>query len=169
MFHFLAKMSTILKHLKQKKRLYPFGQKMTRSNKRKMRENFEIWKHVNPSGIFAFLPLEVCHLVFKCTPLKALGVLSLSSRSLRDMVVNYLYSSQASEMIVPVFEKDRENQWQMASLQFHSHYKNLGKILLFDDLIWCTIVFQVLSFQEKIKILKAKPFDVLLKYFFRKW
>lgn len=120
-------MSTILKHLKQKKRAYPFNHKITRSSKRKMREHFAIWKHVNPSGVFAFLPLEVCHSVFKCTPLNDLGALSLSSRSLRDMVVNYLYSPHSSDIVVPFFQMDEiEAKLQMASLQFHNHYKNLG-------------------------------------------
>ena len=125
-------MSSILKHLKQKKRRYPFSQKMTRSRKRKIKEDFEIWTYINPSGIFAFLPLEVSHLVFQCTPLKGLGVLSLSSRSLRDMVVNYLYSPNSVDIIVPTIIKvKRETQLQMASLHFHGHYKSLGNFSSF--------------------------------------
>lgn len=124
-------MSTVLKHLKQKKRRCPFNQKFTRSCKRKMKEHFEVWKHINPSGIFAFLPLEVCHLVFKCMPLKDLGLLSLSSRSVRDLVVNYLYGPHSSEIVVPFVEMQQEEQIQMASLHFHNHYKNLGNFNAF--------------------------------------
>ena len=137
-------MASILQHLKQKKRVYPFSQKMTRGRKRKIREDFEIWRHLNPSGIFAFLPLEVSHLVFKCTPLKDLGALSLSSRTLRDMVVNYLYSPYSSEVVVPIVTKlKRETQFQLASLHFHGHYKNLGKLSfdLISDIL-CILEFK---------------------------
>lgn len=123
-----AAMSTILKHLKQRKRGHSFNQKSTRSSKRRLLQlnNNQIWSETNPGGVFTFLPLEVCHLIFRSTPLKALGMLSLTSRTLRDMVAAYIYSPQSSDVIVPAFEMDRNGGIFTASLECHSHYKSLG-------------------------------------------
>ena len=56
-----------------------------------------------------------------------MGMLSLTSRKLRDMVAAYIYSPQSSDVIVPAFEMDRNGGIFTASLECHSHYKNLGE------------------------------------------
>ena len=127
-------MSTILKHLKQRKRGHSFRQKSTRSSKRRLLQsnNNQIWNETNSGGVFTFLPLEVCHLIFRSTPLKAMGMLSLTSRTLRDLVAAYIYSPQSADVIVPAFVIDRNGGIFTASLECHSHYKNLGEYQCFE-------------------------------------
>eukprot|EP00794_Sanderia_malayensis_P018120 gene18120-19930_t len=115
-------MSTILQHMKTRKRRYLFQRNA--KTKRKTEESDVILMSSCPGGVFEFLPLEVCHYLFSCTTLRALGMLSITSRKLRNMVVTYIYSSQASENIVPKFQNQK--RLLTVSQKYHNHYKNLG-------------------------------------------
>ena len=122
-------MATILKHMKTRKRRTTSVPNNTRSKRRNKIAKEDIWTELSPGGVFTFLPLEVCHLVFSCTPLPALGMLSLTSRNIRDMVVTFVYSSQASECIIPNIEPCNDRKMFVASMECHSHYRNLGNAM----------------------------------------
>ncbi len=122
-------MSTILKHMKTRKRRPQTSQKITRNKRtRAAKENDNTWTQESPGGVFQLLPLEVCNFIFTRMTLQALGNLSLTSSCLRNMVVTFVFSSQAADSIIPnINAAVYENKCFSIPAKYHHHYKSLGE------------------------------------------
>lgn len=90
-------------------------------------------------GYFTSIPKEMCFHIFARVPLVDLGNLSLASRSLRDVVLEYIRSKQGLEKILPhVFKTDDKDYYIEEvillddALKYSDHFGDLGKLRFYD-------------------------------------
>ena len=95
----------------------------------------------SPRGVFTNFPDEICYLIFNFSTLPALGMLSLTSKTLRDLILSYIYSRKGSERIIPVIQSlpDKcshldSKAYLVESTKCHIHYRNLGKWYIYLDI-----------------------------------
>lgn len=100
-------------------------------------------------GYFSVLPKEMCFHIFARVPLVDLGNLALTSRSMRDSILEYIRSKQGLEKILPEVSRtdDKENYIAEViilddALKYSDHFGDLGEYF-FKSFIFHFLCFSV--------------------------